>query len=439
MALISADTTPFANKSTGGDDMLSKLKSALAALAAVTALAGLAGDAAAQSGAPIKIGFSMAMTGGLAANGKSALLAQKIWEEDVNAKGGLLGRPVKLVYYDDQSNPSTVPGIYTKLLDVDKVDLIIGPYATAQVAPAMPVVISKNKMFISLFALAVNEEFKYPNYFAMIPMGPDPKPAFTRGFFEVAMAQNPKPQTVAIVAADQEFSRNSSDGARENAKKAKLKIVYDKTYPPSTTDFAPIVRAIAATNPDLVVICSYPPDSVGMVKAVNEIGFKPKMIGGAMVGLQATALKAQLGPMLNGFVNYDMWLPVPKMQFPGVEDLLKKYQARAQAEGVDAFGYYLAPWGYAQLQVLAQAIEGTKSTEDKKLADYLRANTFKTVVGDVKFGKDGEWAQERVLQIQFHDVKGNDVEQFRTMNTQTVVTPAEYKSGDVVYPYAKAK
>jgi len=124
--------------------MLSKLKSALAALAAVAALAGLVSGAAAQSGAPIKIGFSMAMTGGLAANGKSALLAQKIWEEDINAKGGLLGRPVKLVYYDDQSNPSTVPGIYTKLIDVDKVDLVVGPYATAQVAPAMPVVISKN-------------------------------------------------------------------------------------------------------------------------------------------------------------------------------------------------------------------------------------------------------------------------------------------------------
>ncbi len=418
-----------------------RLNSALAAAAVAAVMAAaLTGGAAAQSGAPIKIGFSMAMTGGLAANGKSALLAQKIWEEDVNAKGGLLGRPVKLVYYDDQSNPSTVPGIYTKLLDIDKVDLVVGPYATAQVAPAMPVVISKNKMFIGLFGLAVNDEFKYPNYFAMIPMGPDPKPAFTKGFFEAAMAQNPKPQTVAIVAADQEFSRNSSDGARENANKAKLKIVYDKTYPPSTTDFSPIVRAIAATNPDIVVICSYPPDSVGMVKAVNEIGFKPKQIGGAMVGLQATALKMQLGPMLNGFVNYDMWLPVTKMQFPGVEDLIKKYQARAQAEGVDALGYYMAPWGYAQLQVLAQAIEGTKSIEDKKLADYLRANTFKTVVGDVKFGKDGEWAQGRVLQVQFHGVnKGNDVEQFRAMNTQTVVTPAEYKSGDVVYPYEKAK
>ncbi|HWN53102.1 MAG TPA: amino acid ABC transporter substrate-binding protein [Xanthobacteraceae bacterium] len=419
--------------------MLFKLKSALAATAVVTALAGLASGAAAQSGEPIKIGFSMAMTGGLAANGKSALLAQKIWEEDVNAKGGLLGRPVKLIYYDDQSNPSTVPGIYTKLLDVDKVDLIIGAYATAQIAPAMPIVMSKNKVFVSLLGLAVNTEFKYPNYFAMIPSGPDPKQSFTKDFFDLAVTQTPKPQTVAIVAADQEFSRNASDGARDNAKAIGLKIVYDKTYPPSTTDFAPIVRAIAATNPDVVVICSYPPDSVGMVKAVNEIGFKPKMIGGAMVGLQATALKVQLGPMLNGFVNYDFWLPVSKMQFPGVTDLIKKYQSRAAAEGVDALGYYMAPWGYAQLQVLQQAIEGTKSIEDKKLADYIRPNTFKTVLGDVKFGKDGEWAQSRVLQIQFHDVKSNDVEQFRAMNTQTVVTPAEYKSGNVIYPYEKAK
>src|SRR5260370_40638729 len=91
----------------------------------------------------------------------------------------------------------------------------------------------------------------------------------------------------------------------------------------------------------------------------------------------------------------------------------------AAAEGVDAVGYYMAPWGYAQPQVLKQAIEGTKSVEHKKLADYIRVSTFKTVLGDVKFGKDGEWAESRVLQIQFHDVKANDVEQFRTMNTQT--------------------
>src|SRR6267142_4094168 len=304
---------------------LMSLKRLLARTAVLAAASvALVTGAAAQSGEPIKIGFSMAMTGGLGGNGKSDLLAQKIWEEDVNAKGGLLGRKVKLIYYDDQSTPSTVPGIYTKLLDVDKVDLVVGGYATAMLAPAMPIMMQRGKLFIGLLGLGVNSEFNYPKYFVMIPSGPDPKPAFTKGFFDIAMAQDPKPKTVAIVAADAEFSANASDGARENAKAAKLRIVYDKSYPPSTTDYAPIVRAIAATNPDIVVVCSYPPDSVGIVKAVTEIGFKPKQIGGAMVGLQATALKAQLGPMLNGFVNYDMWLPVEKMQFSGVDDLIKK-------------------------------------------------------------------------------------------------------------------
>ena len=125
-----------------------------------------------------------------------------------------------------------------------------------------------------------------------------------------------------------------SDGARANAKALGLQIVYDKTYPPSTTDYSSIVRAIAATNPDVVVVCSYPPDSVGIIRAVNEIGFKPKLIGGGMVGPQNASMKAALGPLLNGFVNYDFWLPVPKMNFPGVADLMKKYQERAAAEKI---------------------------------------------------------------------------------------------------------
>jgi branched-chain amino acid transport system substrate-binding protein len=409
--------------------------------AALTAAAsiGFSEVASAQSKDPIRIGFGMSLTGPLAANGKSALLAQKIWEDDVNAKGGLLGRPVKLIYYDDQSSPATVPGIYTKLLDVDKVDIVMGGYATNMLAPAMPVVMQRNKLFIGLLGLAVNSEFNYPNYFAMIPSGPDPKPSFTKGFFDTALEQSPKPQSVAIVAADAEFSRNAADGARINAQKAGMKITYDKTYPPATTDFAPIVRAIQATNPDLVVICSYPLDSVGMVKAVNEIGFKPKMIGGAMVGLQASVFKAQLGPLLNGWVNYDFWLPVPKMLNAGNEELIKKYQAKAPAEGVDPLGYYMAPWGYAQFEVLGQAIAATNSLDDKKLADHIRANTFKTVLGDVRFGAKGEWAESRVLQVQFHDIQGNNVEQFRKMGTQTVLTPSELKSGEVTYPYEKSR
>src|SRR5262245_55286515 len=221
----------------------------------------LAGAACAQTGAPIKIGYSMSLTGGLAPNGKSALLAQHIWEGTTNANGGMLGRPVKLIYYDDKSSPSEIPPIYTKLLDVDKVDLVIGAYGTALTAPAMPIIIQRKKTFIGLLALALNSEFNYPNYFAMIPSGPDAKAAFTKGFFDAVVPQSPKPRTVAIVAADLECARNAVDGARENMKEHGLKLVYERAYPPATADFAPVVRAIAAASPDLVVICSYPPDS----------------------------------------------------------------------------------------------------------------------------------------------------------------------------------
>jgi len=409
----------------------------LAGVAAVAAV--IIPAALARAADPITIGFGMALTGPLAANGKMSLLAMKIWEEDVNAKGGLLGRPVKLIYYDDQSSPSTIPNIYTKLLDVDKVDFAVSPYASTQIAPAMPIMIQKKRLFMSLFGTGINDEFGYDRYFSMIPTGQTPKPAFTKGYFNVAMAQNPKPQTIAIVAADAEFGRNASDGARENAKKAGLKIVYDKTYPPNTTDFTPIVRAIQAANPDVVVICSYPLDTVGLVKTINELGYKPKMIGGAMVGLQATVFKTQLGPLLNGIVNYETWIPTPKLQFPGSMDLIKKYQARAAAEGVDPLGYYMPVWAYAYLQVLGQAIEETKSLKDDVLADHIRKTTFKTVVGDVQFGAKGEWTEDRMLLVQFQNIKGNSIDDFRDLSTEVIIDPPEYQSGKLIYPYADAK
>ena len=181
-------------------------------------------------------------------------------------------------------------------------------------------------------------------------------------------------------------------------------------------------------------------NSVGMLKAVNEVGFKPKMIGGAMVGLQATAFKNQLGPLLNGVVNYETWVPDEKLTFAGTEDFFKKYQARAAAEGVDPLGYYLGGWGYAYIQVLADAVQATKSLNDDKLAEYLGKTTFKTILGDVKFGKGGEWDKGRMLQVQYHDIKpGAGLETWRGMSYQTVLTPSDYKTGNVIYPYEKAK
>ena len=395
--------------------------------------------AAAHAAEPIKIGFGMAQTGPLAANGKSALLAMQIWAEDVNAKGGLLGRPVKLVYYDDQSNPSTVPGLYTKLLDVDKVDLVVGGYATNMLAPAMPVIIQHNMVFLGLYGLAVNSEFHYPKYFSVISSGPEPKLAFSEHFFQLAMQQNPKPQTVAIVAADAEFAKNAADGARENIKKAGLKVVYDRSYPPTTTDFTPIVRAIQATNPDIVFVASYPLDSIGMVTAAHEIGLKTKLFGGGMVGLQSTAIKTKLGPMLNGIVNYDFWLPAKTMMYPGAEVFLKKYQARAAAAGVDPLGYYMGPAGYAYLQVLGEAVEGAKTLDQDQIAKYMHEHSFKTVFGDLKFGADGEWTESRVIEIQFQNISGNGLDQFSDMSKQVIVAPTNLESGKLIYPYSPAK
>jgi branched-chain amino acid transport system substrate-binding protein len=412
--------------------------SRLALSAAAAALLFTVAPASAQTKEPIKIGFGMSLTGPLSANGKMSLVAMQVWESDINAKGGLLGRPVKLVYYDDQSNSSQVPGIYTKLLDIDKVDLIVSGYASGQIAPAMPIAIQRKKLFISLFGTGINETFKYNKYFSMIPNGPTPKPAFTRGFFKVAEVQKPKPQTIAIAMADAEFGRNACEGAAENAKASGFKIIYNKTYPPATTDFSPIVRAIQALNPDLLVICSYPLDTVGMVTAMNEVGFKPKMWGGAMVGLQATVFKTKLGKMLNGVVNFETWLPVKSMDFPGAFDLLKKYQARAKDAGTDPLGYYMPVWAYAYLQVLGDSIAATKSLNDDKLADYIRKTTFKTVVGDVKFGKLGEWAEERTMAAQFQNIKGNSIDDFRDLKTEVIIYPPKFKSGEVIYPYEKA-
>ena len=409
------------------------------ALLAATVMTGMAG-AQAQTQAPITIGFGMALTGGLAPNGKAALFAMQIWEKEINARGGLLGRQVKLVYYDDQSNPSTVPGIYTKLLDVDKVDIVVSGYATNMVAPAMPVVIGHNRTFLALFGLATNSEFNYPKYFAIQPVGgPKPKEAFARGFFSVAMAQNPKPTTVAMIGADAEFPRNAMDGARIVAKELGLRVVYDKTYPPATTDYSPIVRAIQATNPDIVLVCSYPPDTVGMIRAANEVGLKTKLFGGGMVGLQSTAIKVQLGPLMNGIVDYDFWLPWSKLASPASLEFLKKYQAEAKSMGVDELGYYLPPFAYAYMEVLEQAVIAAGSLNDDKFAEALRKGNFKTIVGDIKFGSNGEWVEPRVLAVQFQNVKPNDMEQFRDPRTEVILWPPEMKTGEIQYPYSDVK
>ncbi len=391
----------------------------------------------AKAADPIKIGFSMTLTGGLAGAGQAALIAMKIWRDDVNAAGGLLGRQVEFVYYDDSTNPSKVPGIYSKLINVDKVDLIVSSYGTNLIAPAMPIVMKQKMVFIALFGLAVNERFNYNNYFQIMPAGPEPKLDWSRGFFNLAMNQSPQPQSIALLAADSEFAKNAVAGARSHAEQLGLNIVYDKTYPPGTADFTPVVRAIMASNPDLVYVGSYPPGSVGIVNAANELDLKAKMFGGGMVGLQYAGIQKTLGSKMNGIVNYDFWVPASTLNFEGVDAFLAKYQAAAAGGKVDPLGHYLPPYAYAYLQVLGAAVNAVGKLDHAAIGEHMRNNTFDTVVGAVSFAPNGEWAKTRTLQVQFRDIKDGDMSQFENEGTRVVLYPESVKNGEIEYPYTR--
>lgn len=395
---------------------------------------------AANAADPIKIGMTMALTGGVAPIGKQVLAGLQIWRDDVNAKGGLLGRPVQFVFYDDQSNPANVPALYTKLIDVDKVDLLIGPYATNMVAPVIPLLMQSKKTTIGILANAANSKFHYNQYFSMLPTGPEPQKSFAEGFFQLAAAQKPRPKTVAIVAADAEFAQNAADGARQSIKEiGGFQTVMDQKYPPSTTDFAPIMHAVAALNPDVVYVAAYPPDSVGIVRAANEINLSPKMFGGTFIGLLVTPIKVQLGPLMNGIVNNEVFLPAPAFTFPGTLEVLAKYRAVAQREHIDPIGWAFPPLAYAAGQVLGEAVEGAKTLDQVKLAAYMHTHSFSTVVGNISFGKDGEWTKSRVVFTQFQHVTANSLDQFKDTSHEVIVWPDQYKSANMIYPYAEAK
>jgi branched-chain amino acid transport system substrate-binding protein len=388
---------------------------------------------------PIRIGYCLSLTGPVAGNSRSARLAHDIWRDDINRRGGLLGRPVELVCYDDHADASLVPDLYRRLMDEDKVDLVIGGYGTNTLLPAMPLIIERQRFFVGLMGLGVNNTLAYPNYFAMIPTGPDPNAALTEGFFALAAEQKPRPATVALVSADAEFSKNPILGAKANAEKYNIRIVHEATYPLTTADFKPVIDAVAASGCDLLFLCSYLEDSIGLVRAIHAHPFRPKMVGAGMIGPQNTAVKTTLGPLLNGFVNYEYWAPVPRMMFPGVQDFLDSYQARAGEAGVDLLGHYMAPLAYAQMQVVAQAVEATAGFDDDALSAYARTAIFNTVMGAVRFGVKGEWAQPRVLQVQFQGISGHEPGQFRDGSRQIVVSPPDFASGKLIFPYTQAR
>jgi branched-chain amino acid transport system substrate-binding protein len=413
-----------------------RLLATASAGAALAASLGLTSSVRAQQ-PPIKIGMSMPQTGGLAGGGKASLLGIEIWRDDVNAKGGLLGRKVELVVYDDKSSASETPAIYSKLLDVDKVDLLFAPYATVPTAPIMPLVKQRGLLLIGNFSFQVNSKVGHDMWFNNAPWGP--ADSWAASYLDLAQKAGGK--TIALLTSDQEFAQNLAKTAREVATKRNMPVVFDQTYPPSTVEFSGIIRALKAAKPDIVYVASYPPDSAGILRAVNEIGVgdNVKIFGGGMVGLQFGAVMENLGSLLNGVVNYNSWLPEKSMYYDGTKEFFETYSKRAVEAKVDPLGYYLAPFGYASGQLIEQAIKAVGSLDQKALAKYLHENEHKTIVGPIAFSADGERKETAVLQAQFVGIVDKNIQQFRSSGKQVILFPEKLKSGDLVTPFEAAR
>ena len=349
----------------------------------------------------------------VAQNGKQLLIALQLWRDDVNAKGGLLGRPVELVYYDDQSNPSNVPGIYNKLINVDKVDLLLGPYATNMVAAAMPVIVENNKLTISMMAVGINRHFNYPKYFSMLSLGPDGVRAFSKGFFDLA------------AAAEAEAADGRDAIGRCRICSRPLRTARART-PPPTVSRSSTTRAIRRQrrilrrpcapsrpcNPDVVFVAAYPPDTVGIVRAAHEIGLKPKMFGGTMIGLLITPIKAQLGPILDGLVIMESFVPAPTFDFPGLpmcSSVIALWRrARKSIRWVTALCRSAMPpdrcWRRRSKEPRASIPTSSR--------DYIHSHKFETVVGEIaiRHGRGMDAGADRV-----HPIPECGAKQFRAV------------------------
>jgi branched-chain amino acid transport system substrate-binding protein len=406
----------------------------LKTVAALTLASGIPGRVA-RAQQPIRVGFSIAQTGPIAAGGQAALVALRMWADDVNARGGLLGRRLELVVYDDQGNPSMTPGIYAKLIDVDKVDLLIAPYGTVPTAPLLPLARQRKLLLMGNFSFQVNAQIQHDMWFNNAPW--NDASSWSEGFFKIGQTQGAR--TIAFLAADNEFAQNLASGARELAKQAGLRTVYDQSYPPSTVEFSPLVRGIRAARPEMVFVASYPADSAAIVRSVREIGVGAtvKIFGGGMVGLQYTPIMESLGAALNGILNYNTYVPGAK--YEGIDDFLQRYSRRATEARVDALGYYLTPFAYAIGQLLEQAIKGTGTLDHARLSQYLRTNEVKTIVGPVRYRRDGEWANPRILTTQFQGVRDKDLEQFRKPGVQVILHPDSHNNGTLRAPFEAAR
>ena len=386
--------------------MTRKIFGALAAAALV-----LAAGVATEAQGPIRVGASLSLTGTYAKLGKNQHEGYQLCLKDLNAKGGLLGRKVQFVVYDDQSMPPTGVRLYEKLITEDKVDAVMGPYSSPITEAVVNVTEKYKKIMVTPLAATTSIFRKEPRrkYIFMVL---SPAEVYLEGLVDMAAKRGLK--TVAVVNEDTLFSKAAAAGAVELAKKKGLQVLFTEAYPKGNTDFSALLTKIKAINPDVLAAATYFDDAVALTRQMKELNVNPKMYGVTVGGDLP-----EFYDVLKGSAEYiygaTQWEPV--LNYPGNKEWFESYKAEFKHEP----SYHSAA-GYAGCLTYAEGVKRANSLDADKVREQLLKLETRTMFGDYKVDQDGFQTAHKMVTFQWQKEK------------KVVVWPDDLAQGKITFP-----
>ena len=378
------------------------------------------GGAAATSDEPIVIGGTLGLTGTFSGPSAGYKVAYDYWVEQINEAGGLLGRPVEMKIYDDESTPATAQQLYQTLINDDQVDLLLSPYTTAVGGAVVPITDRAGKV---LFNGGFVSKELHQNSPWLVSSWPYQEPEYPRPFFEFldTLPDDQKPKTLAVITTQNPFTLVARDGfdgeggVLNYAKEAGIEVVYSEEYAQTATDLTALVQGAKNSGAEALVALSLPNDGALVARTVNQVDFRPSVY--CQCGSQVTTLPnwPDLGAAgTNVFATTTAW---PTQDNEGIADLAEHFEAELDVPALPAYGAV----GFAILQVLQQAVEGAGSLDQQAIRDYIADNEFNTAIGDISYLEDGT-VDFGALLVQYQD-GGNQV-----------IWPEDEATGEAVLP-----
>jgi branched-chain amino acid transport system substrate-binding protein len=362
--------------------------------ALVIALVMAVGSVPATAQGPIKIGASLSLTGTYAKLGKNQHEGYQLCQKDLNAKGGVLGRKIEFVVYDDQSMPATAVRLYEKLITEDKVEGVMGPYSSPVTEAVANVTEKYKKVMVSPLA-ATTSIFKKTPRRQYIFMVISPAEVYLEGLIDMAAKRGLK--TVAVVNEDTLFSKAAASGAAELAKKKGLQVVYQEAYPKGNTDFSALLTKVKATNPDVIAAATYFDDAVALTRQMRELSVNPKMYG-VTVGGDLPEFYDTLKQNAEYIYGATQWEPT--LPYPGNQEFFDTYKKE--------FGHepsYHSAAGYAGCLIYAEAVKRAGSLDADKVREQLLKLETKTIFGEYKVDADGFQVAHKMVTFQWQGEK----------------------------------